>query len=135
MKFEHTGNVQTFVGMYEEDEDIISLARGLTKLEAECVYYHERQHQICCKSKCVCWGKTSVYLSEYHAFMGELKAVISRKSICLSRIYYREVQRAKQRYNADPKQWRHHKRALQRMMNTALYRGFECELRRKSTSK
>ncbi len=135
MKFEHTGNVQIFVGMYEEEGDLISLARGLTKLEAECVYYHERQHQICCKSKCVCWGKTSVYLTEYHAFTGELKAVVSRKSVRLSRVYHREVQRAKKRYDCNPKQWWHHRRALQRMMKTALYREFERELRRKIQGK
>jgi hypothetical protein len=121
MRLEHIGDSVKMGGYYEEDEDLIYLAAGLGKLKSECVYFHERQHRNCCKNKCQCWREKNDYLSEFHAYLGELEDVVARGSRRLAKVYLRLVRRMLVSHSEHP-EWKDHKRAMNRVMRRRKFR-------------
>lgn len=121
MKFEHKGHVQLLDGFYEEETDTIYVSRGLTDLDKECTYFHEKAHRECCRKGCGCWNRKSEYLSEYHAYMGELKAVVDKDSKALTQAYLHAVLRSMVKFKFNPKLWESHRRAMSRMMRSDVY--------------
>ena len=107
-------------GFYDEENGRIYLNARLPLLEREVVYYHELTHKEHCQSKCFCWK--SDYWCECHAMRGELQRVIARKSKRLSRAYYQNERRAIKKYNADPKVWKVHIKAFNRLRKTKMYK-------------
>ena len=130
MKLEHRDNSVRLLGLYDEDADVICISYGLSPLEAECVYYHERQHQKCFLSKCTCWEKKTDHLAEYHAYKGELEAIVMRGSNQLSRVYLKQVAKSKKKIARNPKIWKDHKGALERVMQSKMFKKLVREMRK-----
>lgn len=126
MEFEYLNDSCRVAGYYEQADGSINIAKGVGKYEAECIYYHERQHRKCHLSKCKCWGRISDYLSEYHAYRAELRDVAGRRNRPLATAYLKAINESLVKFEADPdpKIWLTHKRALTRVMRTEAYRNF-----------
>jgi hypothetical protein len=129
MLFEHLEDSSTVEGYYEEDGNIIFIARGLTKYEAEVVYYHERQHRKCCLTKCRCWSlDDDTYLAECHAYLAEFESVVAKNNYRLSIAYLKSLERClkKMKKKKGVKLWRVHLRALRRVLRSKAFIAF-CE--------
>jgi hypothetical protein len=112
MKLEHRKDSLPIGGYYEGDGKIY-IASGLGVLEKEVLYFHERQHMICHKTGCSCWGRKKDTLSERHAFVGELRAVLRRGSKRLAQAYLRCVGKTRRKNKANPKIWAAHAKAIE----------------------
>lgn len=130
MNLEYRGNSVLLHGQYDEETDVIWISYGLSPLEAECVFYHERQHRRCYLAKCSCWGRKTDYLTEYHAFKGELEAIILRGSKLLSRVYLRSIADTWKKINREPKRWKDHIKALRRVMRSKKFKKLVREMRK-----
>lgn len=124
MKLEHEEVTHRFDGYYDDADDSINIASKLGKYEAECVYLHERQHQKCFKAKCKCWGLNTDFLCEYHAYRAEFHDIVKRKNKHLANAYIRQLKRDVTKFKADPKFWRDHIKALNKLMHTKAFKAF-----------
>ena len=122
MKLEHQAGSTRFDGFYEDTDGTIHIAAGLGPLEAECVFFHERQHRTCHQTGCSCWGRKTDYLAEKHAYAGELRDVIRRKSPALAKAYFKQIERSLVKFKADRKQWAIHNRALRMIIRSQEFR-------------
>ena len=125
MNLEYRKNAVTLAGFYDEQEDTIYISAGLSPLIAECTYFHERQHQECFKSDCVCYKAENNDLAEYHAFRGELLAVLERDSVKLAQAYLKAIALSLAKAAEYPVIWRSHKRAMVRVMRLKAYQEVE----------
>lgn len=114
MKFDHEGHAQRISGYYEEATDTVCVSSGLGKYEAEVIYFHERQHQLCWKSGCRCYKRSNDVMCEYHALKGELLAVLQRGSVRLARAYLKNVRALEEKAKQDSG-WADHIKALRRV--------------------
>lgn len=114
MKFDHETHAHRISGYYEEATDEVCVSSGLGKYEAEVVYLHERQHQLCWKSGCKCYKQPNDVMCEYHALRGELSAVLQRGSVRLARAYLKNVRALEAKAKQDSG-WVHHIKALRRV--------------------
>ena len=124
MKFEHEQDSHKVSGLYDDSDGSILIAKNLGKYEAECVYYHERQHRKCHQEKCKCWGKSTNYLAELHAYKAELRDVIRANDRRLTKAYFKQITAAIAIYEADPKYYRDNYKALKRVMGTKEFKDF-----------
>ena len=122
MKLEYRENAITLAGYYDEDEDVIYISAGLSPLIAECTYLHEQAHQKCYKAGCACYKAENNDLAEYHAFRGELLAVLERGSEKLAKAYLKAITLSQAKAAEYPVVWRSHKRAMARIVRLKAYR-------------
>ena len=126
MRLQYRDNSVTLAGYYDEEEDVIYIAAGLPPLIAECTYLHEAQHQKCYKAGCKCYRAENNDLAEYHAYKGELMAVLERDSAALAKAYLKGMDISLEKAAKDPVVWRSHKRAMVRVMRLTAY----CQVQR-----
>ena len=124
MILEHEENTVSMSGYYEEATGVIYLAKGMGKLEKECVYLHELQHKKCHKKKCICFkqaDKGNFDLCEYHGFLGEVQEVYKRGSVLLARAYIKSVAGTEKNIKTDPILWSSHRKALRKIQRLKVY--------------
>lgn len=121
MKLEHEGHTRIFAGCYDEQDDLIWIASGLPRLEAEVIYYHERQHRECYKRGCKCYKQPNDIMCEYHAMKGEVTCVLVRGSVAIAKAYLRSVQRFDNKAAGDPDGWKDHIRAMKRVKRLKVF--------------
>lgn len=112
-------------GYFEEADSTIFVSEGLPPLIAECVYLHELEHKKCFESGCECYSEErddDKELAEWHAFRGELMAVLERDSVALAQTYLRGVQNTLRNIARNPRLWRSHGRAVARIIRLKAYR-------------
>jgi len=117
----YTPNQDEASGLFDEVNGRIYISSKLPPLQRECIYYHELTHKECYESKCKCWD-TSDYLLEYHAMRGELHKVLARNSIALNRAYLKTVETTLAKCARDPKLWRAHGLAMNKLMRTKAFK-------------
>lgn len=112
-------------GYYDADwRDNVYLNERAGLLEREANYWHESKHRECCKTGCFCWGQTSPYWAEYHAFKYELERVVAHSSIRLKRVFWATLAQSIKRYSANKRVYPTHVAVLRRLTNTKLFREF-----------
>jgi hypothetical protein len=123
MKLRYRQNAILSSGYFEPEDGTIHVSDGLPPLIAECVYLHELQHKRCYDVGCTCFDadRPDDYLAEYHAFKGELIAVLERDSVALAQAYLKSVAMTKEKIAGNPRVWRSHKRALVRIERLRAY--------------
>ena len=125
MNLEYRDNSVPLAGYYEEETDTIYVSGGLSPLIAECVYLHEREHQRCYASRCECYfgaeESKNDDLAEFHAFRGELYAVLERGSKALAQAYLTGMASMKEKIARNPVLWRSHKRAVAKIERLKAY--------------
>jgi len=88
------------LGWYEESNDTVYIRTGLSLDSRKLLLTHELKHRECCKSKCCCWNKASVYWAEYHAMRAELDSVLVDRAVAedsyveIIRVYYDLIKKA-----------------------------------------
>lgn len=132
MQYVHEGDSVSLAGFYDDADNTIYISKGLTKAEAECVYFHEWQHRKCYLEGCFCYNQLSNYWAERHAYLYELKTVIARGSRSLTKAYFRGIASCLIKFEEHPKVWADNSRALKQVIQTKIYREFERESRRQT---
>jgi len=107
-------------GLFDEKTGKIYIRSSLSLLERECVYLHELSHSECFASKCKCWRND--YWCEYHAMRGELRKVVARDSIRLTRAYLKNMRICVKKYQANRKLWKSHLAAITLLMKTTTFK-------------
>jgi hypothetical protein len=112
-------------GFYEENDGTIFLAHGLTEIQKELVYIHELEHRKCHQSGCRCWDlDDDCYLAEYHAWLGEFRAVKNRDNAKLTNAYFRSVRFAIRKMQKNPKIWAGNIKAVRRLLRLKEFKDF-----------